>query len=149
MLADPVRAAVALLKQQGLITGVRGKAPVVRVRARQVLRSSERHQVENDLVLASEDERRVAGASETEIRLTLTNWNSGLTMLLSPLMRTSPNRSTLRPERRSSDKSVSTLTLRTVAVRLGVWLIVSIITPLFAPTALYLRDTIASVSTPP
>jgi GntR family transcriptional regulator len=70
---NPVRAAVALLKQQGLITGGRGKAPVVRVRVptRQVLRSSERHQAEKDLVLASEDERRAVGTTETEMRASM------------------------------------------------------------------------------
>lgn len=70
---NPVRAAVALLKQQALITGGRGKAPIVRVRvpARQVLRSSKRHQAEKDLVLASEDERRAVGTAETEMKVSI------------------------------------------------------------------------------
>jgi GntR family transcriptional regulator len=66
---NPVRAAIALLKQQGLITGGRGRAPVVRVPPRQVVRSSERHQEEKDLVLAAESERQKVGTSETEMKV--------------------------------------------------------------------------------
>lgn len=61
------RSAIALLKQQGLITGGRGKAPVVRIQPRQVVRSSDRHQVEKDLVLAQEDERGRNGIAEYDL----------------------------------------------------------------------------------
>lgn len=64
---NPVRAAVTLLKQQGLITGGRGKAPVVRMPTRQVVRSSERHQQEKDLVLVAESARSKVGTSEVEM----------------------------------------------------------------------------------
>ncbi|MGH3811568.1 MAG: GntR family transcriptional regulator [Pseudonocardiaceae bacterium] len=66
---NPVRAAITLLKQQGLITGGRGKAPVVRVPPRQVVRSSERHQEEKDLVLAPEEVRGKIGTAETEMKV--------------------------------------------------------------------------------
>jgi GntR family transcriptional regulator len=61
------RAAIALLKQQGLITGGRGKAPVVRRTRRRIVRSSDRHQVEKDLVHAPEQERRSVGAAELDL----------------------------------------------------------------------------------
>lgn len=61
------RNAVALLKAQGLITGGRGRAPVVRKPPRRVVRDSSRHQVEKDLVLASEDERRKHGEAEDDL----------------------------------------------------------------------------------
>lgn len=61
------RTAVALLKQQGLITGGRGKAPTVRGRPRRVERSSARHQQEKNLVMESEDVRRARGLAEDDI----------------------------------------------------------------------------------
>jgi GntR family transcriptional regulator len=61
------RNAVALLKAQGLITGGRGRAPVVRKPPRRVVRDSSRHQAEKDLVLAPEDERRKHGEAEDEL----------------------------------------------------------------------------------
>jgi GntR family transcriptional regulator len=68
---NPVRSAIALLKQQGLITGGRGKAPIVRVPPRYVVRYSERHQTEKDLVLAAEAERGKIGTSETELQVSV------------------------------------------------------------------------------
>ncbi|GAA2778104.1 GntR family transcriptional regulator [Saccharopolyspora taberi] len=61
------RSAINLLKQQGLITGSRGKAPVVRARPRQVVRSSNRHQDEKDRVLTGEDERGRNGVAENDL----------------------------------------------------------------------------------
>jgi GntR family transcriptional regulator len=58
------RNAITLLKSQGLITGGRGKAPVVRVPHRMVIRDSRRHQAEKDLALASDEERRAHGEAE-------------------------------------------------------------------------------------
>lgn len=65
------RAAVALLKQQGLISGGRGSAPVVRQPPTRVTRSSERHQVEKSLAAKSEAERRKLGVAETDLGLPL------------------------------------------------------------------------------
>ena len=63
------RAAIALLKAQGLISGGRGKAPVVRVPPRKVIRSSERHQVEKDLATRDEEERAAVGEAETNLNM--------------------------------------------------------------------------------
>jgi GntR family transcriptional regulator len=68
---NPVRAAIELLKQQGLITGGRGKAPVVRTPPRQVVRSSLRHQEEKDLVLTTEEERAHRGTAEIESKVSI------------------------------------------------------------------------------
>ncbi|KAA5836069.1 GntR family transcriptional regulator [Saccharopolyspora hirsuta] len=68
---NSARSAISLLKQQGLITGGRGKAPVVRTQPRQVVRSSNRHQVEKDLVLAGEDERGQNGVAENDLGVPL------------------------------------------------------------------------------
>ena len=65
------RDAINLLKQQGLITGGRGKAPVVRTPVRRIVRSSDRHQEEKDLVRAPERERRDQGAAETDLGVPL------------------------------------------------------------------------------
>jgi GntR family transcriptional regulator len=61
------RTAVQLLKQQGLISGGRGRAPVVRSKPVRVVRSSDRHQIEKDLVLSSESERRGLGQTEIDM----------------------------------------------------------------------------------
>lgn len=66
---NPVRSAMDLLKQQGLITGGRGKSPVVRIPPRQVVRSSTRHQQEKDMALRSEPERARVGTAEVESRV--------------------------------------------------------------------------------
>lgn len=68
---NPVRAAIELLKQQGLITGGRGKAPVVRTPPRQVVRSSLRHQEEKDFVLRAEEERAQTGTAEIESKVSI------------------------------------------------------------------------------
>ncbi|MGH3547782.1 MAG: GntR family transcriptional regulator [Pseudonocardiaceae bacterium] len=61
------RTAVALLKQQGLITGGRGRAPVVRAEPPKVERTSLRHQAEKDLVRESEEIRRRRGLAEDDL----------------------------------------------------------------------------------
>jgi len=66
---NPVRTAIDLLKQQGLITGGRGKAPIVRIPPRQVVRSSARHQDEKDMVLRPERERAQVGTAEVESQI--------------------------------------------------------------------------------
>jgi GntR family transcriptional regulator len=64
---NSARSAVALLKQMGLVSGGRGKAPQVRTPMARVCRSSDRHQAEKDLVLKSEEERRRTGVAETDL----------------------------------------------------------------------------------
>ncbi|MEU4239526.1 GntR family transcriptional regulator [Actinoplanes sp. NPDC026619] len=64
---NTARNAIRLLKEQGLITGGRGKAPVVRVPAARVCRSSDRHQQEKDLVLQPEEIRAATGVAETDM----------------------------------------------------------------------------------
>ncbi len=66
--ANPAREAVALLKQQGLITTGQGKPPVVRAPVRRIVRSSGRHQAGKDLVRASDTERRTAGVADMGVR---------------------------------------------------------------------------------
>jgi GntR family transcriptional regulator len=61
------RAAITLLKEQGLITGGRGKAMAVRTPVPRVCRSSERHQLEKDLVLEPESVRASTGVAETDM----------------------------------------------------------------------------------
>lgn len=61
------RSAIGLLKQQGLITGGQGKAPVVREAPRKVERSSLRHQAEKDLVHQPEEVRRSWGLAEEDL----------------------------------------------------------------------------------
>lgn len=65
------RTAIQLLKQQGLITGGRGKAPTVRIPARQVVRTSKRHQEEKDVALAAEETRRQRGLAEDDMQVSL------------------------------------------------------------------------------
>lgn len=64
---NSARAAIGLLKQQGLITGGRGKAATVRTPIARVCRSSERHQAEKDLVLQPEEVRASTGVAETDM----------------------------------------------------------------------------------
>lgn len=64
---NSARGAIALLKQQGLITGGRGKAATVRTQLPRVCRSSDRHQEEKDLVLKPESVRRTIGLAETDM----------------------------------------------------------------------------------
>jgi GntR family transcriptional regulator len=61
------RSAVGLLKQQGLITGGRGKAPLVRAEPPKVERTSLRHQQEKDLVHEPEQIRRGRGLAEDDL----------------------------------------------------------------------------------
>lgn len=61
------RTAVGLLKQQGLITGGRGRAPVVRAEPPKVERTSLRHQHEKALVHQPEDIRRARGLAEDDL----------------------------------------------------------------------------------
>jgi GntR family transcriptional regulator len=69
--ANPAREAIALLKQQGLITTGQGKPPVVRAPLRRVVRSSDRHQAEKDLVRAPDAQRRNIGVAETDMGVPL------------------------------------------------------------------------------
>jgi GntR family transcriptional regulator len=64
---NSARAAIALLKQQGLITGGRGRPAIVRERLPRVCRSSDRHQDEKDLVLKPEAVRKSVGLAETDM----------------------------------------------------------------------------------
>jgi len=61
------RNAIALLKQQGLISGGRGKAPVVRRPPRRVVRDSARHQAEKDFARQPESVRRHHGEAEDDL----------------------------------------------------------------------------------
>src|SRR5258708_7405651 len=60
------REALNLLKQQGLVSGGRGKPLTVRAAPRHAVRSSERHQAEKDQVRKTEAERALIGTSEVE-----------------------------------------------------------------------------------
>lgn len=64
---NSARAAIALLKQQGLISGGRGKAPTVRRPVPRVCRTSDRHQAEKDLVREPESVRAVTGLAEMDM----------------------------------------------------------------------------------
>ncbi|MFC4045457.1 GntR family transcriptional regulator [Dactylosporangium siamense] len=68
---NSARGAIALLRAQGLITSGRGKAPVVRIPPRRVIRSSERHQIEKDLALQPEAERGAIGEAETNLNMSI------------------------------------------------------------------------------
>lgn len=61
------RAAIELLKQQGLVSGGRGRPPRVRTRPVVVTRWSSRHQEEKDVVLQSANVRARAGVVETDL----------------------------------------------------------------------------------
>lgn len=68
---NSARAAIALLKQQGLISGGRGKAPTVRKPVSRVCRSSDRHQAEKDLVRKPEPVRAATGLAEMDMSLAI------------------------------------------------------------------------------
>jgi GntR family transcriptional regulator len=68
---NSARGAITLLKAQGLITAGRGKAPIVRIPAGRVIRSSERHQAEKDQALGDEEERAAVGEAETNLNMPL------------------------------------------------------------------------------
>ncbi|MFJ9620545.1 GntR family transcriptional regulator [Streptomyces sp. NPDC101181] len=70
---NSARAAVALLKAQGLITSGRGKAPTVRIPLHKVVRSSARHQAEKDLARRPEKERGAVGEAETNLNMSITD----------------------------------------------------------------------------
>lgn len=61
------RNAIVLLKQQGLITGGRGKAPVVRPKPRRVRRDSSRHQHEKNMVRKPVEQRETDGLAEIDL----------------------------------------------------------------------------------
>ncbi len=69
--ANSARGAINLLKAQGLITGGRGKAPIVRIPPNRVIRSSERHQAEKDLARRPEAERAAVGEAETNLSMSI------------------------------------------------------------------------------
>ena len=73
---NSARGAIALLRAQGLITSGRGKAPVVRIPPRRVIRSSERHQIEKDLALKPEAERGAIGEAETNLNMSIVSQRS-------------------------------------------------------------------------
>lgn len=68
---NSARGAIALLRSQGLITGGRGKAPVVRIPPGKVIRSSDRHQAEKDLAARPEEERAKVGEAETNLGMSI------------------------------------------------------------------------------
>lgn len=63
------RAAVALLRQQGLITSGRGRPAVVRKAPQRITRDSAGHQQEKDLARAAIEDRKTTGTVEREIGL--------------------------------------------------------------------------------
>jgi GntR family transcriptional regulator len=63
--AGPVRAAVALLKKQGLITTASGRRPVVRVPRRLQVLDHSTGQSDKDRALLPEEERRKQGSAES------------------------------------------------------------------------------------
>lgn len=65
------RAALALLREQGLISGGRGRPLQVRQPPQRVMRSSARHQMEKDAVHLDEAERDRIGTTELELGLSL------------------------------------------------------------------------------
>jgi GntR family transcriptional regulator len=67
------RGAMALLRQQGLISGGRGQPLRVRVKPRMVIRDSRRHQAEKDLAVAGLEERRRHGEAEDDLGENLRN----------------------------------------------------------------------------
>ena len=71
------RDALALLRQMGLVTGHRGSPLKVRTPRHMTIRSSDRHQLEKDLVLKSEAERAQTGTSELEMRTPIDNFHFG------------------------------------------------------------------------
>jgi len=60
------RTAITLLREQGLISGGRGKPLMVRTQHRRAIRDSARHQLEKDLVRRPLEERAPVGTSELE-----------------------------------------------------------------------------------
>lgn len=73
------RDAHALLRQMGLVTGHRGSPLKVRTPRHMTIRSSDRHQVEKDLVLQPEAERAQTGTSELEMRTPVSDLIFGCT----------------------------------------------------------------------
>ena len=69
------RDAHALLRQMGLVTGRRGSPLRVRTPRRMTIRSSDRHQIEKDLVLRPEEERAQTGTSEMEMQTSIDDFD--------------------------------------------------------------------------
>ena len=65
------RAAINLLKKQGLVSAEQGQRPVVRIAPRRSVLRQDTNQLEKDRVLWSEDERRRFGAAEDNLRISL------------------------------------------------------------------------------
>ncbi|MFG1998304.1 GntR family transcriptional regulator [Spirillospora sp. NPDC048911] len=63
------REAHRLLKDQGLVSGGRGKPLTVRVPPQRIVRSSTRHQIEKDLAVRPEQERAQVGTAELETNI--------------------------------------------------------------------------------
>ncbi|CAM5584723.1 GntR family transcriptional regulator OS=Streptomyces alboniger OX=132473 GN=CP975_23045 PE=4 SV=1 [Streptomyces alboniger] len=68
---NSARGAISLLRSQGLITGGRGKAPIVRIPPGKVVRSSDRHRAEKDLAYRPEEERSKVGEAETNLNMSI------------------------------------------------------------------------------
>ena len=73
------RDAHQLLRQMGLVTGRRGSPLRVRTPRHLTIRSSDRHQIEKDLVLRPETERAQTGTSELEMQTPIDNFRFGCT----------------------------------------------------------------------
>ncbi len=61
------RAAINLLKKQGLVSADQGQRPVVRIPPRRSVLRQDTNQIEKDRVLLSEEERRQFGAAEDNL----------------------------------------------------------------------------------
>jgi GntR family transcriptional regulator len=69
------RAAINLLKKQGLATGEQGQRPVVRIPPRQAILRQDTNQLEKDRVLLPEEERRQRGAAEDNLDVSIDDLN--------------------------------------------------------------------------
>ncbi len=67
------RAAINLLKKQGLATATQGNRPIVRIPPRRSVLRQDTNQLEKDRVLLSEEERRSYGAAEDNLGLPLSD----------------------------------------------------------------------------
>jgi GntR family transcriptional regulator len=113
---NSARGAITLLKAQGLITGGRGKAPIVRIPAGRVIRSSERHQAEKDQALGDEEERAAVGEAETNLNMALADQDFTSVYDLIPanaeqgeIFGIKPGEPVLRRRYESTDKRTGTL----------------------------------------
>ncbi|MGW2081814.1 GntR family transcriptional regulator, partial [Streptomyces sp. NPDC001939] len=73
---NTVSRAVQVLKDRGLLSGKAGGKTWVRVPPQRTVRRNTRYQIEKDLALKSEDERRRTGVSELDTGLAVTSMHS-------------------------------------------------------------------------